>query len=390
VSAPKRERRGVSAADAEALRALFDHAGPPTFGVEEEVMLLDPQTFDLAPCAAELISQIGDRAAFKLELPASQLEIVSPVRDDLAQLARDLHDGRRRLAAAAPGVRIVAAGAHPFAAPEGKLNEGARYERMEREYGSVIRSQLICGLHVHIGLSGAERVLAVYNALRSYLPELAALAANAPMHRGRDSGLASVRPMISGTLPRQGVPPRYDSLHDYAADLDWGLRSGRLQSVGEWWWEMRLHPQLGTLEVRVADAQSRAVDAAAVVATVCGLALWLAERHDAGELAAPAASWRIAENRWSAARHGIHGEMLDLRCGTAVETRRRLHCLLEQLRPCAASVAGAELVDHAHLLAETNGADRQRAIAAKSGLDGLMEHLSGAFLESHDAFSPPR
>jgi glutamate---cysteine ligase / carboxylate-amine ligase len=142
--------------------------------------------------------------------------------------------------------------------------------------------------------------------------------------------------------------------------------------------------------VRAPDAQIRAIDAAAVVATVSGLILWLAELYDAGELAAPAASWRIAENRWSAARHGIHGEMLDLSSGKTVATRRRVHSMLELLRPCATAVGGGELIEHAHLLAESNGADEQRAALARSGLDGLMEHLTSAFLESHDAFRPGR
>jgi carboxylate-amine ligase len=390
VSPSKRQSHDITAPGADALRALFEHARPPTFGVEEEVMVLDAQTGDLSPRAAELMSQIGDPRGLKLELPASQLEIVSPPRDDLAQLARELYEGRTRLASAAAGVRLATSGAHPFAAAEGQLNEGARYERLAHEYGPVIRRQQICGLHVHVGLSGAERVLAVYNALRAYLPELAAMAANAPIYCGRDCGLASVRPIVSAMLPRQGVPPAYESLRDYAADLAWGLRGGRLASVREWWWEMRIHPELGTLEVRAPDAQIRAIDAAAVVATVSGLTLWLAELYDARELAAPAASWRIAENRWSAARHGIHGEMLDLSSGTTVATRHRVHSMLELLRPCATAVGGGELIEHAHLLAESNGADEQRAAIASSGLDGLMEHLTSAFLESHDAFAPGR
>jgi carboxylate-amine ligase len=379
---PKRSREIREPPDPEALCALFEHARAPTFGVEEELMVLDGRTLDLAPRARELIGATSDQPAFKLELPASQLEVVSPARDSVAQLALDLYLGRARLAAAVAGrAQLAAVGAHPFAAAEGELNAGDRYERIEREYGPVIRRQLICGLHVHVGLSGPERVVAVYNALRSHLPELAALAANAPMHGGRDTGMASVRPGIAGTLPRQGIPPAYESLRDYARDLAWGAAAGRLQRPGEWWWELRIHAELGTLEVRVADAQRCAADAAAVVATVCGLVLWLAARHDAGELGGPAPGWRIAENRWSAARHGVHGQMLDLASGAPTPSKRRLHSLLDELEPFAAAVGGGEHIARAHRLAERNGADWQRAVAGEQGIDGLMEQLTAAFLE---------
>jgi carboxylate-amine ligase len=317
-----------------------------------------------------------------LELPASQLETVSPARASLDDLTRDLCGARESLSEAIAGrAALASAGAHPFAPAEGQLNHGERYERNEQEYGSVIRRQLVCGLHVHVGLSGADRVLAVYNALRSHLPELAALGANAPFYGGRDSGMASVRPGISGTLPRQGVPPAYATLREYTDDLAWGSRAGRLMSVRDWWWELRIHAELGTLEIRVPDAQIRVADALALAATVCGLVLWLAARHDAGELSCPAQSWRIAENRWSAARHGVHGTMADLFSGDCTATADRIHSLLETIEPFAASYGGEKLIVHARKLAVANGADQQREIVAAHGSDALMEHLTAAFLD---------
>jgi glutamate---cysteine ligase / carboxylate-amine ligase len=382
VSVSKRAARRIEAPSEKEIRALFEHDRQPTFGVEEEVMVLDPRTLDLAPMAGELLAAMPDRRGLKLEMPASQLEMVTTPRESLAELTRDLYSARTRLAEAVAGRAVLAsAGAHPFAAVEGRLNRGERYERNEREYGSVIRRQLVCGLHVHVGLAGPDRVLAVYNALRSYLPELAALGANAPVHGGRDSGMASVRPGIAGTLPRQGIPPAWGSLREYADDLAWGAGAGRLASVRDWWWELRLHAQLGTIEIRVPDAQTRVADTAALAGTVCGLVLWLAACHDAGELPGAAPSWRIAENRWSAARHGVHGEMADLISGASIPTSHRLDALLDAVHPYAARIGGEELHAHARHLARANGADEQRAIVTADGCPGLMSHLASAFLD---------
>jgi carboxylate-amine ligase len=377
--------------DANALRELFDHDRAASFGAEEEVMLLDPDSLDLCDRASELLNELRERDGFKLELPASQLEIVSPPCSRIDALAEHLRAGRARLLdGLAGGVRVAAAGVHPFAAAEGALNTGDRYEQIEREYRSAVRRQLVCGLHVHVGLAGSDRVLAVYNALRGHLPDLAALGANAPIHLGRDSGMASVRPSITTALPRQGVPPAFASWENYAAALAWAAHSGRLRNVREWWWELRLHPALGTIEMRVPDAQSLPADAAALIATASALVLWLAARHDAADLPPVASSWRIAENRWSAARHGIHGGMADLQTGRTQDTGDRLHRLLDELEPFAASVAGAEQLSHAHLLADSNGADRQRMLARDLGLPGLVSVLSDSFADPMQENELPR
>jgi carboxylate-amine ligase len=343
-------------------------------------MVLDPVTLDLASSARQLLDAMPRGHGFKLEMPASQLEIVTRPHSDVEALTSELHEARLRLVAGV-GKRamLAAAGAHPFAAPEGELNRGERYQRMALEYGVLARRQLVCGLHVHVGLSGAERVLAVYNALRGYLPEIAALGANAPLRAGRDTGLASVRPLIAGLLPRQGVPPIYESWEQLACDLKWGAAAAKLEGSRGWWWELRLHPELGTLEIRVPDAQSTVADAAALLAVACALVLWLARRHDDGEHLAVAPAWRIAENRMSALRDGVHGTMLDLQTGEAVPTQERLHELLEAIGPLAEGIGGGRALAHARTLIERNGADRQRE-AAQGGVFETVEMLCADFL----------
>src|SRR6185312_4590219 len=154
-----------------------------------------------------VVAELGD-PRLKVEMPAAQLEIVTAPHATIADAVAELARARRALAdAVAPRLRLAGAGAHPFAAGLGRLNPGARYEAIAAEYASVARRQLVFGLHVHVAIPGADRALAAYNALRSYLPDLAALAANAPFYEGHDSGLASVRSRVNGLLPRQGVPP---------------------------------------------------------------------------------------------------------------------------------------------------------------------------------------
>jgi carboxylate-amine ligase len=347
-----------SSTNADQLRATFDAPGPPTVGLEEEAMLLDAQTLDLAPRALEVLDQLAGDQRFKPELPAAQLEIVLPPAHTVGEATAALAAGRADLlAAVGDELRLACAGLHPFAATEGPLNAGLRYEATADEYGMVARRQLVFALQVHVAIRGADRALAVYNAARSYLPELAALAANAPFHGDRDTGMASARPLVGENLPRQGVPPAMASWEAFAAAFDFVAWGGG----GRWWWELRPHERHGTLELRVPDAQTTVEQAGAIAATGQALLVWLAERVDAGEPLAVHETWRIEENRWSAARWGVEGEMRDLDTGQREPTRARLHRLLDELAPVADRLGCASELRAARELAEANGAIRLRA-----------------------------
>jgi carboxylate-amine ligase len=368
-------------ATGELLEKIFDAPSPLTIGLEEEVMLLDPESLDLLPAAAEALGRLDGDPRFKPELPASQLEIlVQPCAGPSEALAA-LADGRRDLARSLEGLATpAAAGVHPFSPAEGEISEGERYARIRDEFGPVARRQLVASLQVHVAVGGAARTLAVYNTLRSYLPEIAALAANAAFYEGRDIGMASVRPKIAELLPRQGLPPPIGSWDDFAAELRWGAASG---SVGEprlWWWELRPHPGFGTLEVRVPDAQTTLADAGAVAATIHALIALLAERHDAGDPLPCYPTWRIAENRWSAARYGVDGEMAHLETGMRIATSERLHHLFDELEPAAERHGSTQLLQLARQLGRENGAIRQRAVAADRGVRGLGAWMAEQFL----------
>ncbi len=372
--------------DADRLAQRFDAVEPFTIGIEEEVMLLDTETLELADVAGALVSPLAEcPPAPKLELPASQVELVSAPRRSVGDAIADIAAGRRALLASCAGAtRPAVAGVHPFSSPEGELNRGPRYDRVAAEYGWAARRQRVCALQIHIAVGGAERTLAVYGGLRSELPALAALAANSPAHEGRDSGLASVRSALARLLPRQGTPPPLASWDEWAADLDWGAATGRVPEPASWWWDMRPHPGYGTLELRVPDAQTTLAEAAAVAAVAHSLAVELAERHDAGERFATAATWRIDENRWVAARHGLDGRFADPLTGELVPVRDHLDRLLDRIGPTAARLGASGPLETARGMARRNGALAQRAVLAERGPRGLAAWLADRFGEGLD------
>jgi glutamate---cysteine ligase / carboxylate-amine ligase len=362
----------------QACRAAFDDARHLSVGVEEELLLVDPQSLDLAPVAAAVLRRLEADPRFKHELSAAQVELVTPVCAHVPEAMAALAGARSRLRAAAGGLaRLAGAGAHPFAAEWADFSPGERYAALAARYRWAARRGALCaGLHVHVGVRGADRALAVWNALRGFMPELLALAANAPYLGGRDTGLATVRPKLAESLPRQGVAPAFASFEAYADVVRRGVAGGAFADAGELWWECRLHPVLGTLEVRVPDAQSSLADAGAIAALVHALVARLCERHDAGEALPRPAALLVAENRWRALADGAGGTLLDLDGGPSQPARRRLEALIDDCAPAAARLDAAALLDGARTLLEQPPAERQRAVARREGLRGLVAWLA--------------
>jgi carboxylate-amine ligase len=372
-----------SAFDAPTVRDRFDAPEPFTVGVEEEVLLVDPVSFDPVARSADVVAVAADPRV-KVEMPACQVELATRPHPSVDAVIAELSRLRATLATASAqvGVAPAAAAVHPHVA-SARPSETARHRTIDATYGEVARRQLVGSLQVHVAVGSADATLAVYNALRAYLPELAALAASAPFYEGRDTGLASIRPVVCGQLPRQGVPPAIDSWEAFADDLAWGAAAGALPDAGRWWWELRPHVGYGTLEVRVPDAQATIGAAAAVASVVHALVRWLSERHLAGEALDVAPTWRIAENRWAALRDGVGGRLADLRTGATIPTRTRLCALLDLLEPHAPG--GLEA---ARVLTERNGADDLRAVGPSDAAAWLVERFTTDVPASRRPASP--
>ena len=381
------DRESQPTPDSEQIRAAFDGVTDLTIGIEEEVLLVDLTTGEPAAVADEVIERLGedevDGCAAKLELPAAQLELMTAPSPSATEAADRLARGRNRLAAALPdGIGAIGAGASPLGPETAPLHSSGRYARVSETYGFAVRRQLVCALQVHVAVRGADRALAVHNGLRSYLPETAALAANAPFHAGEDSGFASVRPPICTMLPRQGVPPALANWEELADALRRMDSLGTSSSEGQWWWELRPHIGFGTLELRVPDTQIDSADSRAVIAFAHCLVAWLAQRHDAGEALPSHPSWLIGENRWAACRDGVAAQLGDLDGDGVVPARERIGGLVDELAAIGRELGCGDDLAGAARLCERNGAMRQREIAAEEGLVGLVAWLGENFTSS--------
>ena len=249
------------------LRMAFDAAALSlTVGAEEELMLVDRQTDRLLPVIEEVLGRMDGDGRFHAEFRAAQAELVTRPCLSASDVGRELAVARIELAdTLGEHARLVACGTHPTAHSVGPVTDGERYGAIAADNPWAALHLLTCGLHVHVALASADRALAVYNALRSYLPEFAALGANSPFHRSADTGAASTRLQMNRHLARHGVPPAFRDWNAYAEFAAWGRAGGSIPDPSYHWWDLRLHPGHGTLEIRACDAQTDLADAVALV-----------------------------------------------------------------------------------------------------------------------------
>ncbi len=360
------------------LRAKFDAVSSFTVGAEEELLLLNPESGLPAP-AADLALELfrGDPRVAR-EFRASQIELVSPVCICAADVTRELGAVRQSLATLMhPQAVAAAVGVHPTAVDPGPVSLRPRYSAIAAAQPWAAKKMLTCGLHVHVAVGGADRALAVYNAMRSFLPEIVALGANAPFYEGADTGLATARPMVNRSLSRCGVPPAFSSWAELSEFLQWAQRSATVQDMTHLWWDMRLHPRTATIEVRAADVQTRIDDTAAIVAIVQSLVFELARRYDDGERLPVHSRERIEEAMFVATRDGLDGLLPDLDHGVAGPAWERVLVLAERLRPAADELGCRDELDQVgRLVLEGGGAARQREIEANEGFSGLIRRLA--------------
>jgi carboxylate-amine ligase len=343
-------------------------------GLEEELILVNA-AFEPEEGAEWLLDELG-AGCYLPELRAAQVELALPAQPAVAPLVADLALARGRLARTLAGrLRLLAAGGHPTAARPVRVTGRPRYLGIGRECAWAMRRGLPSGLHIHVGLADPDDALAVYNAARSYLPDLAALAANSPFFEGVDSTLASSRLKLLEDLPRSGVPPAFESWQELAEFVAWGVGGRLFEDVSFLWWDLRLRPEYGTLEFRIADTQTLPEHTAALAANSHTLVAALRARIRAGEPLPVHPTHAIAENRWRAVRDGLDAELVDLETGVPGRVRDRIARLLVELEPHAAELGCGDELDQAWPLVATNGAERQRAVAAERGVDGLAEWL---------------
>jgi glutamate---cysteine ligase / carboxylate-amine ligase len=351
--------------DLDGARERFAESTDFTVGLEEEFALLDPATLELAHRYEEVKAQcdrdevLAEAAAG--ELIASEIEIRSGRGETFADAVAAQQERRNRLFDLVEGMGLAlgAMGTHPWANYlDQTIIDTPHYNRLREELGYVAQRNNTWSLHVHVGIRGADRAIAVCDRLRDLLPPLLAVSANSPFLDGRDSGLATVRSEIfTRTFPRCGVPSPFLDWDAYARFVRLLERTNSVVESTQLWWSVRPHHSFGTVEVRICDAQTRGGEATAlaglIVACVAQTARDLDERG--AEATAPLADREVEENLWRAIRHGIGGKMIDFRAGEEIETRVYLERLLAWTEPVREELR----IDIT--LPEANGAGRARA-----------------------------
>jgi glutamate---cysteine ligase / carboxylate-amine ligase len=376
--------------DLDLARERFESSTDFTIGLEEEFAILDPTTLELehrfeevyAACQKDEVlatSAAGELIAAEIEIRSGRSETFGAAMD--AQRER-----RNRLFELADGMglALAAMGTHPWADYlDQRIIDTPHYNRLRRELGWVAQRNNTWSMHVHMGIRGADRAIAVCDWMRELLPLLLAASANSPFLDRRDTGLHTVRTEIfTRTFPRCGIPSPFGDWKSYAEFVDTLQRTGSVVESTQLWWSVRPHHQFGTVEVRICDAQTRGEEsfglAALIAACIAQTALDYDERGYEGA-GAPLRDREIEENLWRAIRHGMSGRTIDFRRGEEVEARAALEGMLEWTAP-ARSALGIE-----PRLPERNGA--QRAREALEGGVAIEDVYRDAVRETHRTYT---
>lgn len=361
--------------DAEGENA-FGSGEPFTVGVEEELFLVDPVTGRQTNASTAVQQRLGPvDGTVERELHACQVELITDVCHSASEAARTL--GGLRRAVVATGAGLLGSGTHPSAGEgEADITDKERYERIRDLLGDAVATP-VGGLHIHIGMPDAETAIRAFNGLRHHLPLLQALAANSPYRHGRDTGLASAREVTIRGWPRSGVPRAMRDYADFCAMTQLLARAADVPDYTWFWWKLRPHPRLGTVEIRALDVQTTLEDTASLVALAHCLARHAAEADPEPDPPAEV----LEEGGFRAARFGVHARLPD--------AEGRLRPVAELLHD-ALSVTGdhaqelgcvSELAGLPSMLTRGGGAGRQRAAYEIAGMDGLLRELTALTAE---------
>lgn len=336
-----------------------------TIGVEEELMIVDAETMDLVN-AIEALLEDAPAGAIKPELMESVLEVSTDPCPNTREAGDQLRALRRQVRekAASKGMAIGSAGTHPFAMWEDqRIVARTRYRDLISALRFVARQELIFGMHVHVGLDDPDKAIHVANGMRVHVPVLLALSANSPFWRADSTGLQSTRTPIFRAFPRVGIPPKYDDWADYERRIEFMCSSGAIEDYTWLWYDVRPHPNFGTVEIRAMDSQTRVEHTLAIAALVQAMVKELADHYDNGRQLTDYPFEMLDENKWMASRHGLDGELVDLPSSERIPTKELARRLIDRLRGHAQDLGSGDAFDGLEdLLARGNGASRQMIV----------------------------
>jgi len=358
------------------------HGPSYTIGIEEELMIVDGESYALVNAIESLLGDSPD-GEIKPELHESVLEISTNPTHNTREAGGRLRALREQVRerAGRRGLTIGSAGTHPFAKWEDqRIVSRPRYRELVTALRFVARQELIFGMHVHVGVDDPDKAIHVSNGMRVHLAVLLALSANSPFWRGDSTGLLSTRIPIFRAFPRVGIPPHWSDWAHYEREVEFMVQSGVMEDYTWLWHDVRPHPDFGTVEIRVCDSQTHVEHTLALTALIQAMVKELCEHYEAGGQLADYPWLMLDENKWLAARHGLDGELVDLPSNDRVGARELARRLLDRLREHAQDLGSAdELEGIDDLLEGGSGAQRQMVVyEANHDLDEVMAEIVAA------------
>jgi glutamate---cysteine ligase / carboxylate-amine ligase len=351
-----------------------DFGGPPfRVGIEEELQILDSESLDLAQEIEGLLETVPDEidGQVKPELFQSVLEVATRPCADVPGAGRELRQLRRTVSELAErrGLLVAASGTHPFARWEDQeIVDRERYWRLVDELGYIVRQELVFGTHIHVAIEGADRAIYVADGIRRYLPLLLALSANSPFWRTHRTGMLSSRTPVFRSFPRVGIPPHYGTWEIYSNRVELMMRAGAIADYTFLWWDVRPHPNLGTVETRIFDQSTRVEHTVSLAALTASLAHRLCAAYDAEEPLVEYPTELVDDNKIRAALRGTDGDLVDFYRGERVPAVQMARRLVAQLAEHAEELGcRAELEGIEDLLENGTGAHRQLRMFERTG-----------------------
>ncbi len=363
---------------------IFNKSPAPTIGVELEIQILDADTLELSPLAPEVLQMVPPnlKDRIKPEFIQSMVEINTGICSTVAEVEQDLTNAYTLLSeiTESAGGSLYCASLHPFSkGPDQKVSNNPRYKRIMKDLQIIGRRFITQGLHVHIGIDDEEKVIKVNNNLRIYLPILLALTTSSPFFEGEDTGLMSYRSKLFEALPLAGMPDSLDNWEEFDDLISLLNKSGIITSVKDIWWDVRPHPDFGTIEIRICDLPYSMRDILALTALVQALVLSLAEQDERPEPHIQI----LRSNKWQAARYGLSGVYADPFFGKTCSIKEAVINLYNYVKPVAEMLKSTEYLNEIPgILKRSTGAHIQRKLYKKNNdFKEMIRHTQGLFFK---------
>jgi carboxylate-amine ligase len=368
---------------------LFNASEDASLGVEVELQIVDRTSRELRSGASAILQRLGNERGephpkAKNELMESNIELITGICSTVAEARTDLEATLGEVVPVAEelGLALLCAGTHPFsdwAAQD--ITPDERYHRLVEEVQWPARRMAIFGIHTHVGVRSAEKAIAIANALTGYIPHFLALSASSPWFEGRDTGLASSRTKVFEGLPTAGLPQLLGGWQQFQELMTTLISAKAISSIREIWWDIRPHPNFGTVELRICDGLPTMTEITTVAALAQCLVEWMDSLIDRGYTLPCPKAWIVGQNKWRAARHGIGAEIIVDEQGTLAPLQRAIADLVEELTPVARRLDCEKELDHARRILDHGPSYLRQRRWAEGGatlvdvVDGLIGEL---------------